>query len=100
MISAVKALPIEHQPLIVGFPWNQSCLSLFGIISEQHLRQFHVEIVADPLDAAFASHSRKVRSSEGSFRSRESEGVDAHHSGLQLRDGPPRARWRAREGVS
>src|ERR1700727_1873938 len=32
MISAVKALPIEHQPLIVGLPWDQSCLSLFGVI--------------------------------------------------------------------
>src|SRR6516225_4153799 len=99
MISAVKALPIEHQPLIVGFPWDQSCLSLFRIISEHHLRQFHIEIVADTLYAAFASHSRKVRAAEGSFRSGESKGVDAHHSGLELRDGPPRPSRRARERV-
>jgi hypothetical protein len=52
MISAVKGLPIEHQPLIVGFPCDQSCLSLFGIISEHHLRQFHIKIVADAVDLA------------------------------------------------
>jgi hypothetical protein len=49
MISAVKVLPIEHQPLIVGFPCDQSCLSLFGIIFEHDLRQIQIEIVADAL---------------------------------------------------
>src|ERR1700679_816419 len=99
MISAVKALPIEPQPLIVGLPCDQSCLSLFGVMSEHYLRQFHIEIVADALDAAFASHARKVGAAEWSFRSREREGVDAHHSGLQLRDGSPRPGRRARERI-
>src|SRR5712691_10013313 len=99
MISAVKALPIEHQPLIVGLPWDQSCLSLFGVISEHHLCQFHIETVADALDAAFASHARKVRAAKGSFRGRESEAVDAHHSGLQLRDRSPRPGRRTRDRI-
>ena len=40
MISAVKGFPIEHQPLIVGFPSDQSFLSLFGIIQNTTCASF------------------------------------------------------------
>ena len=32
MISAVKGLPMLHQPLIVGFPSAQSAFNRFGIM--------------------------------------------------------------------
>ncbi|MDA9494827.1 hypothetical protein XI08_38320 [Bradyrhizobium sp. CCBAU 11361] len=57
MISAEKGFPIEHQPLIVGRACDPSSLSLFGIISEHHLRQFQIERVADVVDVAVDSNN-------------------------------------------
>src|SRR5260221_5028352 len=85
MISAVKALPMEHQPLIVGLPSAHSDLSLLAIISENNLGKFDVEVIANALDAAFTPHAREVGAPERRFGRGERKGVDRDHARFQFR---------------
>src|SRR5258708_1345448 len=102
MISAVNGLPIESQPLIVGRPSAQICLSAFLIkvaSSEPDLRKLGVEVVTDTFAAAFATHSGMIRTAERGFRCRQREAVDADHARLQLRHRPARALRCRSEGI-
>src|SRR4051794_6227767 len=102
MISAVNELPIESQPLIVGRPSAQLCLSSFLIkaaSSEHNLGKLGVEVVTDTFAAAFATHSGIVRAAERSFRCGERKAVDADHARLQLRHRTASALRARREGV-
>src|SRR5690606_4679426 len=86
MISALKELAMDSQPLSTGLPSAQRSLTPFLIMkasSDGHLRKFDVGIVEDAFRAALTAHSARLDTAEGCFRSGKRKTVDADHSRFQ-----------------